>query len=428
MGGRLRSRQSRSSFSGWKLFSSSRASGRSILSTATGGRCRFSPVGCFINAGFAGRHRRRRDYRGLTISIALFAAAILLPVRLIAVANPDWRLISWTMSLVAVVISLCALHLAGGAPWSRHFAFPILFFLVATPWPMQLEQLVVQFLMRADTAITIRILNLIGTLAVQHGNVIELSTGRVGIDDACTGVRSLQATLMVALFLGEFYRMRFWRRALLVVAGGAIAFVCNIGRTFLLCEVAANSGVAAIHRWHDPAGFTILVICLFALWGLSMWLKPAPAADSTTYARTAGRCGISGTLVVECARPMDRPHGDRRGRVVCAGRGAKNGQRTLERRLADQRARLSPRTDFRDRRDAVALQRRRRCHLALGRRSPLDDVFLSLAARPDSRAFCQESSAGYLPAGEWPNDGGGERRAPRHAQRRQTADSLLSLR
>src|SRR6476660_183858 len=45
-------------------------------------------------------------YRGLTTSLALFAAAILLPVRLIAVANPDWRLISWTMSLVAVLISL----------------------------------------------------------------------------------------------------------------------------------------------------------------------------------------------------------------------------------------------------------------------------------------------------------------------------------
>ncbi len=226
---------------------------------------------------------------GLTISLMLLAAAVLLPARLIAVANPDWRLISWTMSLAAVVISLCVLHLAGGAPWSRHFAFPVLFFLVATPWPMQLEQLVVQSLMRADTAITIQILNVIGTLSVQHGNVIELSTGPVGIDDACTGVRSLQATFMVALFLGEFYRMRLWCRVLLVVAGTAIAFICNIGRTFLLCEVAANSGVAAIHRWHDPAGFTILVICLFALWALSMWLKPAPADDSTRRERrTAG--------------------------------------------------------------------------------------------------------------------------------------------
>jgi len=216
---------------------------------------------------------------GLTISMALLAAAVMLPARLIAVANPDWRLISWTMSVVAVVLTLCALHRAGGAPWARHFAFPVLFFLVAVPWPVQLEQLVVQSLMHADTAITIQILNLIGTLAVQHGNVIELSTGQVGIDDACTGVRSLQATFMIALFLGEFYRMRVWRRVLLVVAGAAIAFICNIGRTFLLCEVAANSGIAAIHRWHDPAGFTILVICLFALWGMSMWLKPAAAGN-----------------------------------------------------------------------------------------------------------------------------------------------------
>ncbi len=227
-------------------------------------------------------------HSGLTISVALLAAAVLLPARLVAVANPDWRLISWTMSLAAVVITLCALYLAGGASWSRHFAFPVLFFLVAVPWPVQLEQVVVQSLMRADTAITIQILNFVGTLAVQHGNVIELSTGQVGIDDACTGVRSLQATFMVALFLGEFYRMRFGRRVLLVVAGAVIAFVCNIGRTLILCEVAASSGVEAIHRWHDPAGFTILGICLFALWGLSLWLQPKGESARAT-APPAGR-------------------------------------------------------------------------------------------------------------------------------------------
>ena len=216
---------------------------------------------------------------GLTITLAALAALLLLPVRIIAIANPDWRLLSWVMASVVVLISLCALKLAGGSPWLRHFSFPIFFFLVAVPWPTQLEQYVVQSLMRADTAITIQLLNLVGTLAVQHGNVIELSTGPVGIDDACTGVRSLQATFMIALFLGEFYRLSIGRRLLLVVAGALVAFACNIGRTFLLCEVAANSGIAAIHRWHDPAGYTILGICLFVSWGLSIWLK-SPAESS----------------------------------------------------------------------------------------------------------------------------------------------------
>ena len=189
------------------------------------------------------------------------------------------------MSLVAVVISLCALHLAGGAPWSRHFAFPVLFFLVATPWPVQLEQLVVQLLMRADTAITIRILNLIGTLAVQHGNVIELSTGRSGSTMPAPACAHSRRPLWSRFSLANFTGCDSGAEHCLSWPAGRLRFVCNIGRTFLLCEVAANSGVAAIHRWHDPAGFTILVICLFALWGLSMWLKPAPADDSTKCAR-----------------------------------------------------------------------------------------------------------------------------------------------
>src|SRR5437762_8314000 len=55
-------------------------------------------------------------FRGLTISLAALAAAIFFPARLVAVANPDWRLLSWTIALVVVAISLCALYLAGGTP------------------------------------------------------------------------------------------------------------------------------------------------------------------------------------------------------------------------------------------------------------------------------------------------------------------------
>ena len=264
---------------------------------------------------------------------------------------------------------------------------------------------------------------------MQHGNVIELSTGQVGIDDACTGVRSLQATFMVALFFGEFYRMRFWRRALLVVAGGAIAFVCNIGRTFLLCEVAANSGIAAIHRWHDPAGFTILVICLFALWGLSMWLKPAPCDDSVRCARMPAVAGISGSWLVECAHPLDLPHRDRRRSLVCADRGAKNGQRIVERRLADERAGLSPRTDFRA---AVETLLRYNEGGAATWRSADDRRWMMYSFRwlPGRTAalFVKNHRPDIcLPASGLTMEQA-ERRSSRYGKRRQPADSLLSLR
>jgi exosortase len=222
------------------------------------------------------------DLKFLPGLLIILAAAFLIPVRLIQEANPDWRLLSWAMALSAGVITASGIYLTGGMRWVRHFAFPILFFFVAVPWPTSLEQFVIQGLMRVGALINVEILNAIGIPAVQLGNVIEVGSGFVGIDEACTGIRSLQATFMVSLFLGEFYEFATWRRIVLVAAGAALAFFCNLVRTFLLVYVGAVHGSETIKKWHDPAGHTILMVCLFALWGLSMLLRgkgePSPPA------------------------------------------------------------------------------------------------------------------------------------------------------
>jgi hypothetical protein len=62
------------------------------------------------------------------------------------------------------------------------------------------------------------------------------------------------------------------RRTVLVLAGAAFAFVCNIVRTSILVWIGANRGTQAIESWHDPAGLTILLVCLFGLWVLSLLL------------------------------------------------------------------------------------------------------------------------------------------------------------
>ena len=213
------------------------------------------------------------------IALIILAALLLVPVRLIQEANPDWRLLSWTMASSAVLISCAGVYLAGGGSWLRHFAFPTLFFLVAVPWPTSLEQIVIQGLMRIDALINVEFLTAIGIPAVQMGNVIEVGSGYVGIDEACTGIRSLQATFMVSLFLGEFYSFSVRRRVILVVAGALLAFFCNLIRTFLLVYLGAEHGFQAIKNWHDPAGYTILTICLLGLWGLS-WILSRKDQDA----------------------------------------------------------------------------------------------------------------------------------------------------
>src|SRR5437868_6853093 len=69
-------------------------------------------------------------------------AVAFLPIRFVAEANPDWRMLSWALALSCVIASLSFLYLVGGKGWIFHFAFPCIFFLVAVPWPAQLEQFV----------------------------------------------------------------------------------------------------------------------------------------------------------------------------------------------------------------------------------------------------------------------------------------------
>ena len=205
---------------------------------------------------------------GHPIIVAVFCALLFFPVRFVAEANPDWRLLSWSVALIAVAISICLIFLTGGRPWVRYFAFPFFFFLVAVPWPTRLEELIIQGLMRAVSATNVTLVNAIGIPAVQHGNVIEITSGFVGIEEACSGVRSLQGALMISLFLGELFSFRLWPRFVLVVAGAALAFFCNIIRTAVLVCIGASRGIHAIEGWHDPAGVIILLFCLLGLWVL----------------------------------------------------------------------------------------------------------------------------------------------------------------
>src|SRR4029453_6382217 len=93
--------------------------------------------------------------RALPIAVLVVCAALFLPLRFLSDANPDWRFLSWILALTVATISLSFPYLTGGGSWLRHFAFPILFFLVAVPWPVRIEQMVIQNLMRIVTAINI---------------------------------------------------------------------------------------------------------------------------------------------------------------------------------------------------------------------------------------------------------------------------------
>src|SRR5205823_351135 len=145
--------------------------------------------------------------------------------------------------------------------------------LVAVAWPYRIEHALTQGLMRVVANLTVEVLGWFNIPAFQRGNLIEVSTGVVGIDEACSGIRSFQSTLMAALFLGELYVLRIPRRVLLLVGGIGLAFCFNVLRTLILTWHASSAGIASINKWHDPAGMSIFLISFACLWAIALWLR-----------------------------------------------------------------------------------------------------------------------------------------------------------
>jgi exosortase len=220
-------------------------------------------------------------------------AFLYLPTRLIEEATPEWRPIQWSLGIEAIGLTLCAIDLGKGRGWLRQFAFPICFFLVAIPWPTLIEQPVIQSLTRINSAIVVELMDWMGIPALQHGNLIEVSTGTVGVSEACSGIRSFQTSLMISLFFGEFYRMKLGRRLLLIPVGFALAMAFNVCRMSFLTVVAAKKGVAAIARYHDPAGVLITLVCSAVLWGLALLCKGKPEVTSQRPDESPASCGRS---------------------------------------------------------------------------------------------------------------------------------------
>ena len=232
----------------------------------------------------------------LQVSLAAGLAFLLLPGRLVQEANPDWRLVSWWLAFCVLGLTLLALYRAGGSSWLRHFSFPFVFMLLAVPWPTVPEQAVIQNMMQSVTTVTVEALNWCGIFALQRGNLIELPGGVVGIDEACSGVRSFQSTLMAALFIGELSRLSWAKRLFLLVSGLVLAFLLNCLRAFSLAFFFTRSGSKSLEEWHDPAGYAILLISFglllliaYKIAGPAPHPKSASPTNPPTEARFSGK-------------------------------------------------------------------------------------------------------------------------------------------
>lgn len=195
--------------------------------------------------------------------------------------------LDWSHSLVAfsltVALALCwtagvlAFHGRPGAPlrlnWPAIVA--ILLWLLSAPLPPGTYSRLTLGLQLAVSENVVRALHLLGIAASRHGNVIELATTSVGVEEACSGVRSLISCVFAGLLFSATLVRSPWARAGLIALSAPLAVAMNFVRSLLL-TLLANAGVPIAGSWHDWTGFAVLGATALLLGGLALVLgRPA---------------------------------------------------------------------------------------------------------------------------------------------------------
>ena len=215
--------------------------------------------------------------------------------------------VAWTHALVLFVLtaSLSCFLLGGlliladervrGWPINWISLTAIFLWLLVAPLPNGTYTRLTLGLQQGVTGAVFHTLHLFGIPARQHGNLIELATTTVGVEEACSGIRSLLSCLYTGFFFAAWQVRRTSHRLLLIGIAPLLALGMNYGRSLLL-TLLANAGKNITGFWHDTTGYAILGVTSLLLAWLAISLEtraenpvavaaPPPKTDSLPASR-----------------------------------------------------------------------------------------------------------------------------------------------
>jgi len=156
------------------------------------------------------------------------------------------------------------------------FLFPALIWMLSVPMFNAIHKMISTFLMNKVAVVVYYVFDILGFAVVREGSVLKLPLGDVGIEDACSGIRSLTACLFAGSFLGAVYFKQLWKKVFLVGTAMLFAFINNIFRSLFLTAWAYAHGPEGLEAHvtvlgidlgnvHDFTGWVVLGMTVIGL-------------------------------------------------------------------------------------------------------------------------------------------------------------------
>ena len=194
--------------------------------------------------------------------------------------------INWGQPAMYALVLYCYTVTRGTQEWEYPLRLTRLtLFAVLLARPLRrLDETAIQWLQTQTSWLASRVLESLGFLHLQRGNVLEVADKTFLVEEACSGVQSLFTVLFLATCIVCWYRRSLLQTLLLYAAGVTFAGAMNVLRISIIVIAWQNWEVDLSHGWqHDAIGYIALAGAVLMLLSADCLLHFlfAPFADHT---------------------------------------------------------------------------------------------------------------------------------------------------
>jgi len=166
-----------------------------------------------------------------------------------------------SISLIPCLMGV--LLIVGGWEWARWSWPAVLFLGFMIPLPGFLSGMLSHPLQRIGTIASTFVLQTLGISAIARGNVIYLSEARIGVVEACSGLRMLNVFFAITVAASFILNRPRWEKVVIILSAPFIGILTNVFR-ISLTGIAHEffSRELADHLFHDLAGLLMMPIAI----------------------------------------------------------------------------------------------------------------------------------------------------------------------
>lgn len=198
----------------------------------------------------------------------------------------------FVMRIALIVSILGVLLVTCGLPMIKALSMPLFLLLFMIRIPLFIYSQITFPLQLFASKVAEASLSILGIPVLREGNILELTSQRLSVIEACSGIRSLLSLAFLSLVYGYFFDDRSWMKWVLLVATVPIAILANASRvtiTALLSEVNPELAQGAYHTFEGWVIFMVALVALIITHKILSWVisRGRPAAPQTPEMSTA---------------------------------------------------------------------------------------------------------------------------------------------